>query len=91
MFLESSRYSGQKTADVALSGGRRAKVLKLRRLPSAKGTSTVVKGSDRMDIMAMRKYGDPTRFWRIADANTELDASRLTEKAGRTIRVPENK
>ncbi|MGH2942825.1 MAG: hypothetical protein ACRDLN_08655 [Solirubrobacteraceae bacterium] len=29
--------------------------------------------SDRLDLLAWRYYRDPTRFWRICDASSELD------------------
>jgi hypothetical protein len=63
--------------------------LKLRRLPAASGTPSVVKGNDRLDIMAHRKYSNGTQFWHIADANTELQANDLVKEAGRGINVPE--
>ncbi|MND08690.1 hypothetical protein D3C83_314850 [compost metagenome] len=43
------------------------------------GNLIEVKGTDRLDLMAHRKYQDGTKFWHIADANTELEASRLVE------------
>jgi hypothetical protein len=49
----------------------------------------MVKGNDRLDIMAERRYSDATRYWHIADANSELKVSRLVSQAGRTINVPE--
>jgi hypothetical protein len=53
-----------------------------------------VKGTDRLDVMAQRQYSDGTRFWHIADANTELEASKLVEprvldEDVRIISVPE--
>ena len=89
MFLPSSRYHKQKTEDVTLSDGRRRKVLTLRQLPAVSGEPTVIKGHDRLDIMAQRQYDDPTMFWHIADANSELQANKLTGKIGRRIELPE--
>ena len=50
---------------------------------------------DRLDVMAQRKYSDGTKFWHIADANTELEANdlvkpRVNDKETREINVPEN-
>lgn len=99
MFLESSRYSGLETVAVALPGGGSALAVKLRRLPFPGGVPVEVQGQDRLDVMALRRYKDATRFWHIADANTEPEASALLRPKGavnplaappvRRIRVPE--
>jgi hypothetical protein len=89
MFLETSRYHNLNTADAVTRDGRTVKVVKLRRLPAVSGTPTVVKGNERLDIMAHRQYSNGTLFWHIADANTELQASDLVKEAGRVINVPE--
>jgi hypothetical protein len=44
--------------------------------------------------MAQRKYSDGTRFWHVADANTELEANNLVrereqDKQTRVISVPD--
>jgi hypothetical protein len=64
-------------------------VVALRRLPEVEGTPTLIKANDQLDVMAQRRYGDATRFWHIADANTELEANELMQ-TGRTIKVPES-
>ncbi|HDG98484.1 MAG TPA: hypothetical protein ENG73_10010 [Desulfobacterales bacterium] len=89
MFSETSRYYRQKVVDAATKEGRTVKAVTLRRLPSMTGESTVVKGNDRLDIMAQRRYRNPAMFWHIADANTELQANDLLKETGRIIRVPE--
>lgn len=99
MFNESSRYAKQKTVDVELKNGRSANAVTLRRLPSTDGVPTQLKANDRLDVIALRKYGDSTKFWHVADANTELQANDLvrTETSdnplvstpARTILVPE--
>jgi len=72
VFLENSRYFDVKTVEAEDSTGRKVTAVKLRRLPFAAGTPTVPAGNDRLDVMAQRKYTDGTKFWHIADANTEL-------------------
>lgn len=89
MFLENSRYNKLETVEVVLKDGRTVNAVKLRRLPEITGNPTLVKANDRLDIMAQRQYNDPTRFWHIADANTELEANDLTAETGRIINVPE--
>ena len=94
MFLNNSRYFGLKTVTTKDAKGRPVTAVALRRLPFAPGTETLVKGNDRLDVMAQRRYSDPTKFWHIADANTELEANDLLEqrphlKEARIISVPE--
>lgn len=89
MFLESSRYYGQKVVSSITTDKRTISAIKLRLLPEIEGTPAMVKGNDRLDIMAERRYCDATRYWHIADANNELKATRLVGQAGRTINVPE--
>jgi hypothetical protein len=81
MFGSNSRYANIPLAEIE-SGKDKKKVnvVRLRRLPFASGNLTEVKGTDRLDIMAHRKYGDGTKFWHIADANTELEANDLVER-----------
>jgi hypothetical protein len=79
MFLESSRYFTVKTVVVKTENGKSVQAVMLRRLPYVAGTSVPVKGNDRLDVMAQRKYNDPTKFWHIADANTCLEANELVK------------
>jgi nucleoid-associated protein YgaU len=50
---------------------------------------TVVAG-DRLDLLAYRYFGDPLRFWLIADANDEVDPEDLLEP-GRQIQIPSDR
>ena len=94
MFIEGSRYFDVKTVEVETDNGRKVTAIRLRRLPYAAGTPTLVKGNDRLDVMAQRRYSDGAKFWHIADANTELEANalikeRVQDKETRYIYVPE--
>ena len=89
MILESSRYVNQKIRDAVTGAGQVVKVLTLRLPPLVRGKLTQVKDNDRLDIMAQRLYKNPTMFWHIADANTELEANDLVKRSGRSISVPE--
>lgn len=84
MFLQNSRYFNLQTVEAKDGSGRTISAVKLRRLPFAAGTSTLVKQNDRLDVMAQSKYGDATKFWHIGDANTELEANDLLKE------TPEN-
>jgi DNA-binding transcriptional regulator/RsmH inhibitor MraZ len=88
MFLKNSRYFGLPTVQVTDRNGRAVTAVKLRRLPAAAGDDMVVGAADRLDILAETRYGDATRYWHIADANTELEAGELTRRPGRAIKVP---
>lgn len=80
MFGSNSRYANIPLAEVETGEGKKkVNVVRLRRLPFASGNLTEVKGTDRLDIMAHRKYEDGTKFWHIADANTELEANASVE------------
>jgi len=43
--------------------------------------------SDRLDLLAYRYYRDPTRFWRICDASSELDPFDVLA-AGEPLPIP---
>lgn len=88
MFLKNSRYAGLPTVTVRDARGRDVQAVKLRRLPPTPGDPTVVTATDQLDVMADARYGDATRGWHVADANSELEAAELTRRPGRTIRVP---
>ncbi len=87
-FLPSSRYAKIETVTASAADGRVVRAVKLRRLPATSGTAHVVEQRDRVDILAYQQLADNTRFWRIADANSELEAETLTSVPGDVILVP---
>ncbi len=100
MFGSNSRYVKCPVVEVETAKGTKLNAVKLRRLPYTPGHLTETKGTDRLDIMSFRKYKDGTKFWHLADANSELEANRLVERERsenplakeetRFILVPEN-
>lgn len=88
MFLVNSRYFGQETVTRSNGSGRSVKVVKLRRLPNPSGNLTIIRGEDRLDIISHRRYDDATKFWHIADANTEMEAPELDRYPGYEIIIP---
>ena len=48
----------------------------------------IVTQGERLDQIAFTTLADPEQFWRIADANTEMNALKLTAKAGRLLQIP---
>jgi len=89
MFLDNSRYSQQPTVEVTTHEGRTMLALKLRKLLSPGGLPHTVQEHDRIDILAQQNYDDGTKFWHIADANTELQANDLVAEPGATLKLPE--
>lgn len=90
MFLKNSRYAGIKTVAATALNGREVRAVKLRVLPDMQGEPHTVKSGDQLDVMSCNRFRDGTRFWHIADANTELEANELIRKIGRTILVPKS-
>ncbi|KFN42204.1 hypothetical protein [Arenimonas oryziterrae] len=88
MFLKNSRYSTVPTVTAIDGQGREVQAVSLRRLPTTPGERTVVRDHDQLDVMSQRRTRDGTRFWHIADANSELEANTLVETSGRAIDVP---
>ena len=89
MFRSNSRYYDVPTVTAIGADGGQITAVSLRVVPRTPGAPTVVRGGDQLDVMAHRLTGDGTRFWRIADANCELEANALVVRDGRIITVPE--
>lgn len=49
---------------------------------------TAVRSDDRPDTLTARTLGDPTTFWRVADANDVMDPGELVDAPGRLVRIP---
>lgn len=97
MFLENSRYFNAPTMTVTLKDGSVATLVQPRLLPAPSGIPTALQANDRHDIISLRQYQDGTKFWHLADANSQLEARLLTETPDlnsptppiRIIQVPE--
>ncbi len=88
MFAKNSRYAGVETVQAVDARSGTVPAVKLRRLPATAGQPLTVKDGDQLDVLSEQRYRDATRYWTIADANTELEANTLVQEAGRTIQVP---
>ena len=88
MFLKNSRYFGLATVTANNRAGAEVAAVKLRLLPATAGDPVSVRAHDQLDAMSEQRYGDATRYWHIADANTELEAGTLLQVVGRTVLVP---
>lgn len=88
MFTKNSRYKDLPTVVTTDASGREVTAVKLRRLPATAGEDLAVLESDQLDVIAERCYRDPTRYWHVADANSDLQAEDLLSPVGRLIKVP---
>lgn len=88
-FLPNSRYYKVPTIDAVDARGRAVKAIKLRSLGEPRSEPHRTEDGERLDIIASDRYSDATRFWHIADANTEIWANDLVAETGRSIQVPE--
>lgn len=88
MFLDKSRYAKVEQESTETRNGRVVSAIKLRRLPPTGGEEHAVQDNDQLDVLAQTRYADGTRFWHIADANTELQANALLAETGAVIKLP---
>jgi len=86
----SSRYYGLDTATLEGPAGRQIIYLRRRFVPPPERFALlreyVVAQGDRLDLIAAANIGDPTQWWRIADANRALDPEDLIE-VGKRLRI----
>ncbi len=91
LFPPTSRYYGLGTRIFVTPDGKKISHLARRFIPSPERFETLrehlVTQGDRLDNLAAENLGDPEQFWRIADANYELNPHDLTAMAGRRIRI----
>lgn len=90
MFAKSSRYNGLKILETKAAHNRKVSAVILRRISLIDGDPMTIIGNDRLDIIALDKFRDPTKFWYIADANTKLRANDLVQTSTtlKSILVP---
>jgi nucleoid-associated protein YgaU len=95
MFDSTSRYYSLETVQFTVTepdGTTRQVAYKRRRfIPPANGQTVlvehIVQQGERLDQITARYLGDPTQFWRVADANGVIDANELTIEPGRVVRI----
>lgn len=88
MFLKNSRYFGLPTVTATDREGRPVAAVKLRPLPATPGQEVTIRAHDQLDAMSEQRHGDATRYWHIADANSELEAASVLQPVGRSTNVP---
>ncbi|MDN3292744.1 hypothetical protein QWM81_01535 [Streptomyces ficellus] len=95
-YPRSSRYHDAEIGVHRAADGSEVRYTKRRLLPPLpeerdRGEDTAphtVGSGERPDQLAQRYFGDPSQWWRIADANPVLDPYELTGEPGREIDVP---
>ena len=91
LFPPESRYHGIPIQTTTQPDGKEVAYLSRRFLPQQTEFETLqeysVKQGDRIDNVAHQFLGDPEQFWRICDANNELDSQQLTAETGRKVRI----
>jgi hypothetical protein len=89
MFERGSRYEGVPDAVHTTPDGRTIRHKRLRIIPGPGGAAEhVLKQEERLDRVAHAWFGDGRQWWRIADANLELDPARLEAEPGRVLLIP---
>jgi len=92
MFETNSRYANLPVLTRTAAGGAPVVYVSRRFLPRAEDlpilAEVTVQSGDRPDLLAARTLGDPTAFWRVADANDAMDPGELVDQTGRALRVP---
>lgn len=91
VFDETSRYRGLPLLTWTDDAGVDHTYVDRRFVPAPEQLSAagvvVVHEGDRLDNIAALQYGDPTLWWRIADANRALQPAELTERMGRRLLI----
>jgi nucleoid-associated protein YgaU len=90
MFLKNSRYFGLATVTATNRAGATVAAAVLRPLPSVAAAPVSIRAHDQLDALSEQRYGDPTRYWHIADANAELEAASLLQVTGRPVNLPQS-
>lgn len=91
MFEPASRYYTLDSATHVFEDAREIAYKRRRFLPRTDELTviaeiTLVQG-DRLDLIAARLLGDPEQFWRVCDANAELNPFELEAAPGRVVLV----
>jgi len=99
VFLKTSRYKNARRFEPCQSGQEqgvvRCKGTRPREIGPAVGVlEHVVQEGDRLDLLAHHYYSDPRLWWRILDANPDLQSGvevSLKARAGEIILIPKAK
>ena len=90
MIFKGSRYQSVGVYQAIDALGRNVTALKIRYIPpTPAGYIHTFTNDERLDLLASRFYGNPEKFWLIADANPDMDPEDLLQP-GRQLLIPPN-
>jgi hypothetical protein len=88
MIFKGSRYQNVGLYQATDAAGRTVTALKPRFIPpTAAGYLQGFTADMRLDLLAYKFYGNPEKFWLIADANDAMDPEDLLQP-GRQLLIP---
>jgi len=91
LFPPTSRYHGIAVQTRGPEESKQVSYLARRLLPLEDRFETIlehaVSEGDRLDNVAAQYLGDPEQFWRIADANSEMNPFELTARIDRRLKI----
>jgi hypothetical protein len=91
LFPQTSRYFGLEVKKLTIGKDREVAYLSRRFVPAPDRfeqlTEHTVSEKERPDILAATYLGDPEQFWRLADANYDLNPFELTATVNRRLRI----
>ena len=90
MIFQGSRYEqvAKTVYAITTADGQQHLALQIRFLaPTPAAYRHTMSANERLDLLAYHFYGDPQRFWLIADANAPVDPEDLLEP-GLEILIP---
>jgi len=88
LIFKGSRYQNVGVYQAQDAAGNTVKALKIRFIPATPaGYLHTFTNDERLDLLAFRFYGNPEKFWLIADANSEMDPEDLAI-AGKRLLIP---
>jgi hypothetical protein len=91
LFPQTSRYYGLRIRKHTLADGKQVSYVDRRFVPQPEQFELLQEHSvaegDRPDNLAATYLGDPEQFWRLADANYDLNPFDLVTTVGRRLRI----
>lgn len=92
-FPPDSRYHGAPLKKATLPDGREVRYVGRRFIPAEESIEVsavhLVRGKDRLDLLAARYFGNPTQGWKILDANRIRDPRGALSEAGSRLVIGE--
>ncbi len=91
LFPQNSRYHGYQVQSLTLPSGKRFAYVARRIVPLQERFETVrehtVSAGDRIDNLTAQYLGDSEQYWRVADANNDMNPFDLTKTMNRRLRI----